>query len=202
MAKLPDWERDPRDVFRDKVRRTPIRVLRNKVLREYFLIDFFHDAIFKTIKLDQYAQTLTIELINDLTMLPKYDRTRGIRLPRYKEGPHYFLWRCEFDNVTHFSQNALLTMLELMNGRKVERNYAFGPGAGSRLLDYVGGQFLSSRLLDQHQRQFKRKLFHLEMDCEVRKFDVIFERLRVRRLEKTPHYWRERTTFLRYLRSA
>jgi hypothetical protein len=200
MAKRADWERDPRDVFREKVRRTPARVLRNRVLRERFLVNFFHDAIFRTIKFDQYAQTLAVELASDRVIVPKYSRKWGIRLPEYIEGPHYFLWRCEFDHVTHFSLNALLTKAELRNGNETERNYAISSGA--RLLDYVGGQFLSSRILDQHQRKFKRRLFHLEIDCELKKIDVIFEGVRVRRLEKTPHYWHERTKFRRYLRRA
>lgn len=199
MEKMPRWKKLSILSFRRKVAATPARVLGNKTLREYFLVDFFHDAIIKKIQFDHHARKVDFEFVTCETIVPKYSRDWGVRLPAYEEGSAWFVWRCTFSHVTHFSMNALLMKVLPENGRMIKENRAFDPRA--RWFDYVGGRFVSSRLLAQQEREFGLKLVHLKMDCYIRSFDLIFKDVRIQRLEKAPHRWKEKGMFMRFLQS-
>lgn len=187
--------------FRLKVEKTPRRVLRDSNLREYFLVDFFHDAIIAKMAFNHTAQTLQVTLLTDRKKAPPYSRAWGIRLPTYDDSKHYYSWDCLFSHVSHFSLNAILTKVEHMNGETTEENWAFSPWRPSHF-EYLGGQFMTSSRLKQHERSFNRKLFHLKMDCNTRIVDVIFDRIRIKRGKQVPHYWSQRKQFESYLRKV
>ena len=200
MAKMDQWQREAKRTFARKVAATPSRVLRDRLLREYFLVDFFHDAVFRKIVFNYSARTVRLEVVSDRIIKPEYSQDWGIRLPKYADTPDFYNWHLIFSNVAHFEMRSQLTKHELMNGRIVKRDLVFRDSPD--LFDYIGGRFLSSKLLKRYQQDFKRNFLHLRMDCWIRTIDIIFESVRLKRLAKSPHQYRERKEFRRHIRSA
>jgi hypothetical protein len=201
MKRLTKWEKAARRTFALKLRKTPSRVFRDPVLRKYFLADFFHDAAIVRASFDHSAQTARMVLLTSMNLSAPYSSSWGIRLPKYEEGSQFFAWTCEFNRVSHFSVNAVLTKVELANGKRVEQNWAFHPWRKSRF-EFLSGRFLASPLLRRCEHKFKRKMFHLKMDCDTRTVDIVFDRVKVKRGQKAPNHWTQKKAFERYVRSA